>query len=89
MPFYRVKDGHQCGHNGKTLEAGTVIDVSEHIGREVAHLLEPCTKNGQSLAGLSPDELAVVQAKQRGLGPPAAETTASTVVKGAKPLSAE
>jgi len=95
MPHYRVRVGHQLGHNGQTLDAGTVIEVSEYIGREVAEKLEPCTPEGEGLGHLSPSELKIAQAAPHervslgGASVSAAETKASTVPKGSAPSGHE
>jgi hypothetical protein len=62
MPFYRVRDGHQLGHCGRTLTAGDVLEIPEHVAAEVAGLVEPCTAEGVSLAHLTADELELARA---------------------------
>jgi len=89
MPFYRVRDGHRLGHNGQTLEAGTVIEVSTYIGREVAEKLEPCTAEGEGLGHLSPADLLVAQAaphERASLMPPAA---VPTITKAKAPVETD
>lgn len=85
MPYYRVRVGHQLGHNGQTLEAGTVIEVSEYIGREVAEKLEPCTPDGEGLGHLSPEELRLAQAaphERASLTPAAAKVSDRVKILG-------
>jgi hypothetical protein len=102
MPFFKVRVGQQCGHNGKTLEAGTVIEISAHLGWECREKLEPCTKDGDGLGHLSPDELLIAQAAPHerdslralvGAGvatkASAAETKASTAGEGVAPSTHE
>lgn len=62
MPWFKVLPGLQLGHNGKTLDSGTVVELSAHIGIEARDRVEPCTEAGESLAHLSPEELLIAQA---------------------------
>lgn len=62
MPFYRVRTGQSLGHHGHTFAAGSVVDLPVVLAREVAHLVEPCTDKGVSLAHLSAEDLEIAQA---------------------------
>lgn len=62
MPLYTLKPGQACGHNGRELKVGEVVELPVHIGREVAEKLMPCTEDGTSLLHLSAEELAFEQA---------------------------
>lgn len=62
MPFYTLQPGQQCGHNGRDLQLGEVIELPVHVGRDLTGKLMPCTDEGVSLLGLSEDELVIAQA---------------------------
>ncbi len=57
-----LRPGQQCGHNGRDLKPGEVIELPIEVGREVAGKLVPCTKDGVDLLGLSESEMAIAQA---------------------------
>lgn len=61
MPFYTLREGQQCGHNGRDLRPGEVIELPVTVGLEVAGKLVPCTKDGTVLSHLSPVDLEVEQ----------------------------
>lgn len=63
MPFYKVKVGKLANHNGDILSEGAVIELPLIVGENVTEQFEPCTKEGQSLAALSPEDRRVAQAR--------------------------
>lgn len=63
MPFYTLRPGQQCAHDGKDLQEGEVIELPVHVGKELRDKLMPTSQDGESLDDLDADDLAVAQAQ--------------------------
>ena len=50
MGWYKVREGQELGHNGKTLVAGDILELPPHVATEVAEKVVACTKEGEILA---------------------------------------
>ena len=62
MGLYRVRDGHELGHCGKTLLGGAIVELPDNLAKEVSGRVKPCTDEGLVWDELSAEEREVLQA---------------------------
>jgi hypothetical protein len=56
MGYFKVRPGHQVGQSGRTVDAGEVLELPDHVGRELRDKVVPCTPTGEPIEEMAVDE---------------------------------